>query len=136
MKQAATFKGAGVSLALAACFKGNRAANWDASNYNHYRIYVSNVISGARTSFEFWASRGVPRLADSRAVLGALECFISDAIAGGMSREEFCSEFGYEDGREGARVWRACVRSAEKLERVFGGADFGEVLESLREEFR
>jgi len=62
-----------------------------------------------------------PQMEKEYDVLNAFYCFISDAISGAYSAEEFSQEFGYTDPREGLKIWRACQRAYEKAERVIDG---------------
>lgn len=60
-----------------------------------------------------------PELAD------VVSCLMSDAQAGQMSFDEFCSEFGYDsDSRKALATWEACVNTAGPLRHVLG-VDFG-----------
>ena len=50
-----------------------------------------------------------------------LDCLLSDASAGEMTFEEFCSEFGYDtDSRKAEATYRACVRSRAGVLRLLG----------------
>ena len=44
-------------------------------------------------------------------LMNALECIISDAIAGTHDCAEFFNEFGYEDPREGLKAWQGCKKT-------------------------
>jgi hypothetical protein len=48
-------------------------------------------------------------------LMDALECIISDSIAGTYDCKEFFAEFGYEDSCEGIKTWQACVKTFEML---------------------
>ena len=88
----------------------------------HNRYLVTVCTDKGRASFAFYdshANLGRLELDDLR---GAFECFVSDAISGGYSFDEFCGEFGYNtDSRSAERIHRACEQSAEKLARIFAG---------------
>ena len=104
-------------LTITAVYKGDRPAMWDDHNYNHHIVYVTSPTG--KTSFDFWESIAKGRTETREDVLSALSCFLSDAMAGGMSFAEFCSEFGYdEDSRKAYRTWIACRKANEKAERV------------------
>lgn len=114
---------------ITAEYTGSKPADWGngRENWNHHRITVYSSRTNKRTGFDFWASIMNPHV-DSRAdVLSAFECFVSDALAGRDSFEDFCAEFGYDtDSRRAERTWKACKRSWEKLIRV-SGYDINEI---------
>jgi len=63
-----------------------------------------------------------PEINKESDLLHAFDCFVSDAIAGKNSFEEFCSEFGYDqDSRKAHKIYKACVKSCAKLERIYKG---------------
>jgi hypothetical protein len=65
-----------------------------------------------------------PALCEEPTAEGVLECLLSDASAGEMTFEEFCSDFGYDsDSRKAERTHRACVASRAGVLRLLG-ADF------------
>lgn len=105
-------------------------------NYNYHRVYVVNQKSGAKTFFEFWASNANPRISNEQDLMGALYCYLSDAQAGEMDYEEFCSEFGYEwYDRKSKQVWKKCQQSAESFRRVFFNYDVCDLLNEIQEEY-
>lgn len=116
----ATFK----NFEVSAVYTGSKAAEWGngRENWNHHRIAVKNTDTGARTSFDFWASVAEPELRTEYDILNAFYCFVSDAISGDMDFSEFCGEFGYdEDSRTAEKTWKACKRSSEKMKRICDG---------------
>ncbi len=130
--ESCTFKGYKIS----ATYLGNKAAEWASDrdqNYNNHRVTVSH--NGQRASFEFWASIMHPEVRSNADLRGAFDCFLSDAMAGMQSFEEFCSDFGYDtDSRKAERTWRACQRSHEKAYRLCGSDDaIYKIAEALRE---
>ena len=65
-------------------------------------------------------------------VAGVLECLLSDSTACDQDFHEFCREFGYEeDSRTAERIYKACVRSGERL-RAFLGQKYEEALYAER----
>lgn len=108
---------------ITAEYTGGKPAGWGngQQNWNHHRVTVRSSRTNKLTGFDFWASIASPHV-DSRAdVLSAFECFVSDALAGRESFEDFCGEFGYDtDSRRAERTWKACKQSWDKLVRVSG----------------
>lgn len=50
-----------------------------------------------------------------------LDCLLSEASGGNQSFEDFCSDFGYDiDSRKAEQIWRACKKTAEGLDALFG----------------
>ena len=48
-------------------------------------------------------------------------CFVSDALSGTYSFENFCAEFGYDtDSRTAEKTWKACKRSFDKFWNLTG----------------
>lgn len=109
---------------ITATYTGSKPAPWNdnhSQNWNHHWITVSSKETGKKTGFDFWASIANPELRSRYDVLNAFYCFVSDAISGMEDFPDFCAEFGYdEDSRRAEKVWKACKRSLEKLERVSG----------------
>jgi hypothetical protein len=82
---------------------------------------VKNTESGKTTRFEFWCSIMHPKFETEYDVLNAFYCFVSDALSGLYSFDEFCSEFGYDtDSRKAEKIYKACKRAYTKFERVSG----------------
>lgn len=64
------------------------------------------------------------RCAKTPAVADVVYCLCSDARAGELDFDDFCSEFGYDsDSRKAERIWQACKDACIKA-RVLFGADF------------
>ena len=105
-------------------FDGGKTAAWDSRNNNYHVVTVKNTDTGKRTRFDFWCSLAKPEFEKEYDVLNALYCFVSDAISGLYSFDEFCGEYGYDsDSRKAEKIWRACKRSYEKFSRVSGMTD-------------
>lgn len=116
-----------------ATYKGDKAASWSEDNYNNHLVTVTNTENKQRCTFEYWASQARPEIKTERDVLSAFECFMNDVVSGKNSFEEFCSEFGYdEDSRSAEKTWKACKKSAEKLEKIYDG-DVYELANDVRE---
>lgn len=119
-----------------ASYTGSKPADWGndmPQNWDHHNVTVINKINGKRTRFDFWASIAKPELRTKYDVFNAFYCFVSDAIAGNMDFADFCAEVGYdEDSRRAEKTWKACKRSAAKLNRIYDG-DLYELLDSLED---
>lgn len=108
--------------AQAVLFPFENKADKRSANYKHNRYNVTVKTESGRTSFKFYDSAANLHLTELNDLRGAFECFVSDAIAGGESFDEFCSNFGYDpDSRIAERQHRACVRSYESMNRIFTG---------------
>ena len=114
-------KAAFKNIRVSARYVGNEAAPFNPDNYHNHRVCVYNVDNRKRTSFTFWASIASPELRTRYEVLNALYCFVSDAVSGLDSFEDFCRTMGYDpDSRSAYKTWQACQCSSAKALRVFG----------------
>ena len=106
---------------IKASYKGNKKASWG-DNWNNYMITVTNTETNQKITFEFWASIAKPELKTEYDILNAFYCFVSDAIAGSYTFEEFCSEFGHNnDSRQAEKIYRKCKKQLEKLKKIYDG---------------
>lgn len=106
---------------ITAEFDGLKVASWDESNDRHSKVTIKNLENGKRTSFDFWGSVMNPSLESNYDLLNAFYCFVSDALSGVSSFEDFCYEFGYDtDSRSSERTWKACKHSTDKFFRMSG----------------
>lgn len=125
----ATFK----QFEIKASYKGNKKWNCNSDNFNNHMVKVTNTETKQSITFEFWASINNPILNREYDILNAFYCFVSDAISGDYSFEEFCSEFGYdEDSRTAEKTWKSCQKQADKLSKIFDG-DLYELANELQE---
>jgi hypothetical protein len=109
------------NIRVSAVYVGDEPAPFLANNYYKHRVSVYNVDNRKRTSFKFWASVMNPELRSRYEVLNALYCFVSDAVSGLDSFEDFCSNFGYDpDSRSAYKIWQICQLSSVKALRVLG----------------
>lgn len=121
------------TFTVSANYTGSKPAEWGngQENWNHHLVTVSH--NGKRLSFDFWASIANPEIRNESEIKDAFDCFLSDAISGLSSFEDFCSEFGYDvDSRRAERIHKACQRSAKKLQRIFSG-DVYDLANAIRE---
>jgi hypothetical protein len=107
-----------VSYKLVDVVNGFPFVEKDKSPRYHYKITVKRDSS--RRMFDYYSSindyqNGKKELEENDLKF-ALECILSDAIAGLDTFSNFCSEFGYdENSRNAEKVWKACKRSSAKL---------------------
>jgi hypothetical protein len=76
-----------------------------------------------QATFEFHTGIGLRKQGAPQTPSAAdlLYCLMSDAAAGGMSFEDFCSAFGYDtDSRKAEAAHKACKKAAEKPEQLLG----------------
>ncbi len=88
---------------------------------NQFRVSLSK--DGKRASFLYHGShqdwQNQKTELSEKDLLNALYCFVSDAESGEEPFEDFCANFGYdEDSRTAERIYKACKKSAEKLQRL------------------
>jgi hypothetical protein len=102
----------------------------------HYAYSVTVKHNGEKCSFKYHTSindfaQGKDEMSESD-LLNALDCLISDAIAGEMDFYNFCNEFGYDfDSRKAEKVWKACKGATKKASRLF--SDLYQTADQVRE---
>jgi hypothetical protein len=119
---------------IKATYLGDKKADWggDTENWNNHMVAVSR--NGRRIGFEFWASIMYPELRGRGDLLQAFACFLSDAIAGGQTFDDFCADFGYDtDSRKAWKSWKACQRAALKARRLLNGDDLYQLEQAVSE---
>jgi hypothetical protein len=90
----------------------------------HYAYSVTVKHNGEKCSFKYHTSihdfaQGKDEMSESD-LINALDCFISDSLAGEQSFYEFCREFGYdEDSRKAEKIHKACQLASKKASRLF-----------------
>lgn len=128
----ATFK----QFEIKANYKGTKRAEWSDSkrqNFNNHMITVTNTETGEKARFEFWASVANPVLNKEYDILNAFYCFVSDAVSGSGTFENFCSELGYDsDSRTAEKIYRKCQKQLEKLKKIYDG-DIYNLVNELQE---
>lgn len=122
------------NLSIESKFLNNK--NWNfggnTNNFNNHKITVINLETKKRLSFEFWNSNAIGEIKTESDLIGAFECFLSDACAAKNSLEDFCSEFGYEL-KDGRKIYNACVKSLNKYDRVLSEYDIYDIINELNE---
>ena len=99
--------------------KGVRFPNTsDRDRCKHNKYHVTIKTENSERTIDFYDSHAnweseITELTDLQNVL---YCFISDAVAGDMSFDEFCSEFGYDDIDTAEEVYRACQEQRERFD--------------------
>lgn len=91
--------------------------------HNKYDVTVTNSDTDNSTSFDYYDSTHNYNNAITEVkgedLLQAFECFISDAIAGDESFEDFCDNMGYDqDSRSAEKIWKECIKSRYKAKNV------------------
>ena len=98
----------------------------DSMLHNQFKVSITNQKTNIKTQFDFYGSyndykNGVLELKDLE-LLNAFECFINDSIAASEDFEEFCNSLGYDsDSRAAHKVYKECVKSLEKAEKIISG---------------
>jgi len=129
MPNKATFK----QFEVKASYKGTKKAEWSSDNFNNHMITVTNTDTDQKITFEFWASNARPTIEREYDVLNAFYCFVSDAVAGSETFENFCHEFGYDtDSRTAEKIHKKCKKSLEKLNKIYDG-DIYDLVNELSE---
>lgn len=125
----ATFK----NFEIKATYKGDKKASWSDNNFNNHMVKVVNTENGNRLTFEFWASIASIELKTEYDIINAFYSFVSDAVAGSETFDNFCSELGYStDSREAEKTWKKCQKQLIKLRKIFDG-DIYNLLNELGE---
>lgn len=127
----ATYK----NLTVKAVFKGDKTADWGngTTNNRNYKVTVTNTETSAKAKFDFWSSISHPKLEKDYDVLNALYCFVSDAVSGDQTFEDFCGELGYDtDSISAKKTWKACKKQLEKLGSIYDG-DIYDLVNELSE---
>lgn len=121
-------------------YYGGKNWNFQSNNTNYHKVFLRNLETRKHTNFEFWCSIKHPRIETEGDLYKALECFLRDALAGELSYETFCDEFGYDMFKEGGypnanskRAWNGCRVAREKFNRIFEGMDLREVYDDILE---
>ncbi len=108
---------------------GTPKKQWGKTRYKH--IVTVRRKEYPPQKFDFFSSEidyvGDKNRLDDVGLKGALECFVSDAIAGELDIDEFHSEFGYEKVSESLKVHKGCVKAKAQFEAL--GIDLDELYE-------
>lgn len=110
-------------------FKCDISAKYWGTNNNfskgtNHQFRVSVSVNGKKAQFNYHTGisdyeKGIDTI-DDAGMKFALECLLSDAIAGGMTFENFCGEMGYdEDSRKAKKIHEACIKQHTRAIRLF-----------------
>lgn len=91
---------------------------WSSSYYCTYRITISR--NGKRYTYKYYDNNR--RTPDEYDVLSCLEKYDVG------SYKDFCDNFGYDNGKDTMKIYKAVVKEVKGVERVFG-----DVLEEFAE---
>lgn len=114
-----TFK----NFKLSSSYACEKSSPWGADAERHNRITIINTDNGKKTSFDFWESANNPEIKTEKALLGAFECFLSDATSGDYARLcDFAKDFGYdwEHFEEAQRAYKGCKNALNKFLKLTG----------------
>ena len=94
-----------------------KAPTWDHDgNFGHHYICTLTGPGGEYT-FDFWGSIADRDNGEEANAYDVLACLGYNCPA---EYADFCAEFGYdEDSRKARATWRACLRQARALARIF-----------------
>jgi len=115
----------GIEVSAVLVDSGVKFPNTDKFDKTFHNMFeVTIVRDGIEVKMPFYGSHkdwgsGVDLL-DEENLFGAFECFVSDALAGDQSFEEFCSSFGYnEDSRKAEKIWKECEKISSDYSKLF-----------------
>lgn len=116
--------------------RGIPSKRWGKMRYKHG---ITLKTTGHKIQkFSYWGSQvdydAKKSELDADDLENALECFVSDAIAGDMDIDEFASEFGYEKVSECITARKACIATRNKLAKLgIEGDDLYNISNALHE---
>ncbi len=108
----------------------------NSDGWKNYTWLVWLERGGSLTSLEYQcgtghAKDGVPTPPGVNDVIFSL---LTDWQGGRETFEDFCSSFGYdEDSRKAYKIWEACKKSGEKLQKLFSADEIEELEEAFRD---
>lgn len=106
--------------------RGNETSEWDAAA-SHWRI----TIRRGRRSFSIYFSQGSAHTGEPD-LQDVFHAVLLDADSADNDFESWADNFGFDpDSRRAYAAWKACKRTAAKLDRLFSGSE----LEDLRQLF-
>jgi len=91
----------------------SKKSSWGADEHQHH--VISLTTSEGVISFDYWASKAQPYVRMATDLLECLSAFLSDAMYGEMSYEDFISEMGYEPNEESEQIHSECVVAYDKF---------------------
>lgn len=95
----------------------------DSGLHNKFDVSIKNIETNDSTSFDYYGSthdynNAITEL-KGEDLLRSFDCFVSDALAGYDSFEDFCDNFGYDnDSRAAEKLYKECIKSMNKAQLV------------------
>lgn len=99
-------------------YVGVKNAPFDDRNTNQNTIVLTNMDTGKWTTFDFWGSYLYPELETDQDILDAFYYWLCDGMASRQSFDDFCFEFGYDDGRKSKKLFNLCKKNYEKWMKI------------------
>ena len=128
------FVGTFKNFKLKSQFINDKPWNVNDHNYNNHKITVTNTETKKSISFEFWGSMMNPQINSKSDLLGAFEAFLLDSIYGNYDFEEFCQSLGYNpDSIKDYKIYQACVKSYNKLEKISSITEAETIIDLINE---
>lgn len=100
----------------------------DSARMDHWKCKLRNGLSGNRMTITF--SMGLGHNGAEPPLYTVLDCLACDAagIDNAFGFADWADDYGYDtDSRKAERIYKACVKSAEKL-RAFCGCAYSDLL--------
>lgn len=126
-----------VSIALKSTYLGDKSKVWSVGgkpNPHNHEVVVE--YGGNSITFDFWGSIMNPDISNEQELVFAFYCFLSDAVSGYNSLDEFGQLLG--EGLFVSQVqnmYNACVEAKDKAETLFNGIDLYELLDDIQEKY-
>jgi hypothetical protein len=121
---------------ISSVFKGEKPAPWSAlegrRNWNHNRVTIKR--NGHQITFDYWGSIASPEIKTADDLRNALYCYITDAISGGSTFLDFCSDFGYShDSIKVHKIWRTHVKMRKRIAKLITDDELYDTMYALAE---
>lgn len=102
-------------------FSGKKHAPWNDENFNQNIIYVCNVNTNDKISFDFWQSKTkkCKGIINENELMFAFYRFLIDGICCINGFERFCNDLGYNEyDKESKKIFMKCMNSFKKMEKI------------------
>lgn len=109
----AVLEGCGATLAIKP--GSGKAPRWGGTGMKHYRCTIKT--QGGRYGFDFWQSIHDTKLSKAPTEYDVLVCMQWRTHED--NPVDFAASYGYRDGKEAMRIWKACKRQSDALGRLF-----------------
>jgi hypothetical protein len=94
---------------------GKKESLYGTPRKQHHVLTISK--GGQVATFDYWTSDNQPNIESETDVKHAVHCTLMDAVASCENLTAFCHGFGYTQ-KDGAKVYRECVKTYKKLEKI------------------